>query len=220
MGSNCNKSFDSLDLIPFYDKWTEVALSMSIGSLTDEQSREMFYDFRNGIEKHREDIPFESAMWGWKNCRSIYLIPFFRALYPEMRFLHIVRDGRDIAFSADHKKFLPYAQTYLGQKWDTLPYPHISMLMWEATNLTIAAFCEKKMGRNYLRVRFEDLCENPHVIIKLLRRFFDINIPDITALLYGVNLEANLGVWQTYPIDFVDDLKRLGKDGLSKFGYM
>ncbi len=220
MGGSCTNSYDSLAIIPFYDKWIDVALSQNMGSLTDNQTREMFLDFQKCIEKHREDIPFDSAMWGWKNYRSIYMVPFFRALYPEMKFLHIVRDGRDIAFSVDHKKFVRYAQTYLGQKWDTLPFPHISMLMWEATNLTIASFGEQKMGKNYLRIRFEDLCENPHGIIKVLRRFLGINIPDIAELLYGINLNANTGVWQTYPIDFVEDLKELGKDGLSKFGYM
>ena len=37
--------------------------------------------------------------WGWKEPRSIYLLPFFHRHLPALRFLHVVRDGRDMALS-------------------------------------------------------------------------------------------------------------------------
>ena len=42
--------------------------------------------------------------WGWKEPRSIYLLPFFHQQLPALRFLHVVRDGRDMALSANQNQ--------------------------------------------------------------------------------------------------------------------
>ncbi|MBY0278405.1 sulfotransferase [Candidatus Binatia bacterium] len=42
------------------------------------------------------------APWGWKLCETVYALPVIDALFPGARFIHLVRDGRDVAF-CDHK---------------------------------------------------------------------------------------------------------------------
>jgi len=42
------------------------------------------------------------APWGWKLCESVYALPVLDWLFPNARFVHLVRDGRDVAF-CDHK---------------------------------------------------------------------------------------------------------------------
>ncbi|MGW8392453.1 sulfotransferase family protein [Pseudoduganella sp. HUAS MS19] len=37
--------------------------------------------------------------WGWKFCESLFLMPVIKQLYPSARFLHIIRDGRDVSLS-------------------------------------------------------------------------------------------------------------------------
>ncbi len=44
----------------------------------------------------------KGGRWGFKNPRTIYLIDFFKQMYPDMRFIHVIRDGRDHAF---HPRF-------------------------------------------------------------------------------------------------------------------
>ncbi len=220
MGSRYSDSYDSQDFLPFYDTWIEVSLSNTIGTLPKEQTTQMLTDFQDCVKKHRENLSPTTGLWGWKNYRSIFLVPFFHALYPDMKFIHVVRDGRDIAFYAEQSQFLQYARLFFGEKWNTLPLPHISILMWDATNVTIANYGEKKMGKNYLRIRFEDICEHPHAILKTLRHFLDGETFDIQSLIKEISQPNDIGAWHHYPLDFIDKLKSLGNKGLTKFGYI
>ncbi len=35
--------------------------------------------------------------WGWKLCETTYILPLLAALFPTGRYIHLVRDGRDVA---------------------------------------------------------------------------------------------------------------------------
>ena len=40
----------------------------------------------------------EDSKWGWKSPRSIYYLPYYKAVLGDaFRFIHVVRDGRDVA---------------------------------------------------------------------------------------------------------------------------
>lgn len=40
-----------------------------------------------------------SAPWGWKVCETLFVIPVVKELFPEARFIHVIRDGRDVCLS-------------------------------------------------------------------------------------------------------------------------
>jgi len=220
MGSNLDTAFDSLDFNSFYYKWIGTGLSKNIGNLSDENAQQMYHDFQESVNKHRANIPTVEAPWGWQNSHTIYMVPFIRVFYPEMKFIHVIRDGRDIAFNKSQKQIIQYAQIFLGDNWKSLSLPSIAMLMWEATNLTIASYCENYMAKNYIRIRFEDLCENPHGITKRLLNFLNTKEINTSSLLRGIKVPADIGKWHNYPLDFVEELERLCSNGLVKFGYI
>ena len=56
------------------------------------------------VRTHLADLPRSATAWGWKEPRSIYLVPFLDAAMPSLRFLHFVRDGRDMAFSENQNQ--------------------------------------------------------------------------------------------------------------------
>jgi hypothetical protein len=37
--------------------------------------------------------------WGWKFCESLFIAPLIKSLFPRARFIHIIRDGRDVCLS-------------------------------------------------------------------------------------------------------------------------
>src|SRR5207302_1402312 len=53
-------------------------------------------DFERMLNIHRRGIPSPDARWGWKNPRSMWLIPFLADRFPEMKFVHVIRDARDM----------------------------------------------------------------------------------------------------------------------------
>lgn len=219
MGARLNKFGDTLDLLPFYDKWADVSLSISHAGLSDVQNKRMFDDFTACINKVRSGMPDQQGPWGWKNARSMYLVPFFHILYPQMRFIHIVCDGRDIAFLRDPDQLLQHTRAFFEKQLDSLLRPFRLMLLWKATNMTIASYAESSMGANYLRIRYEDLQENPYGIIKMLLRFLNIPQAPINALAAEISQTSWSGRWHAFPIDLVQQLEDMGHDALVKFGY-
>jgi sulfotransferase family protein len=39
----------------------------------------------------------QEGKWGWKYAETLFAIPVVTALFPQARFLHVIRDGRDVA---------------------------------------------------------------------------------------------------------------------------
>jgi hypothetical protein len=50
---------------------------------------------------HLEPLGASAARWGWKQPRSTLLLPFLDRVLPNLRFMHLIRDGRDMAYSAN-----------------------------------------------------------------------------------------------------------------------
>ena len=41
----------------------------------------------------------ERSIWGWKYCETLFVAPIVKHLFPEARFIHIVRDARAVCLS-------------------------------------------------------------------------------------------------------------------------
>jgi hypothetical protein len=39
----------------------------------------------------------QGTAWGWKLCETTLILPLLAALFPTGRYIHLVRDGRDVA---------------------------------------------------------------------------------------------------------------------------
>lgn len=106
-----------------------------------------------------------------KNPRNILRIPFLRAVFPEAKIIHIVRDGRDVACS-----LVPG----LGGRW----WAHERPPQWRdifaryqgvircahAWNEIVRTGLADLAGVPHLQVRYEDLVARPHDVA---RQIFD-----------------------------------------------
>lgn len=55
--------------------------------------------FRTRVATERRRPENKNAVrWGFKAPVSVYLLPFWAAVFPNATFVHVVRDGRDVAF--------------------------------------------------------------------------------------------------------------------------
>src|SRR3954452_19316613 len=53
--------------------------------------------------------------WGWKHTQSYLFLPFLARRLPGMRFVHVVRDGRDMALSDNRNQLRLYGEQALGR---------------------------------------------------------------------------------------------------------
>jgi hypothetical protein len=222
LGRNVNSAEDALEFYSFHDKWINrlVGAERKGLRLTAGELERMRSEFQSALNRHRSSDS-QTMHWGWKAPRSVYLLPFLHGQFPNLKFIHVIRDGRDMALSGNQNQLNKHGAAVLG--WSERLFrskPERSILLWERVNLHAAEFGESKLHQDYLRVRFEDLCEKPvettaHVIKFLGAR----NDPEAVARA-EISPPSTLQRWRTYPPALIAKLEQLGGDSLRKFGYL
>lgn len=111
-----------------------------------------------------------NARWGDKNNYYLQHIPELHALFPQASFLHIVRDGRDVACSyRDLNK----------QDIDSRFAPRLPQLcseiarQWSANLNTIRSAFDELPPKRFLEIRYEDLLTNTSATLERICRFLD-----------------------------------------------
>lgn len=214
-GADLNAYEDATAFGAFSDRWinrfvaaggSEPALAAAMGDDLDEV-----------LAGHLAEMPPSARSWGWKEPRSIYLVPFFDGAMPSLRFLHFIRDGRDMAFSENQQQLRKHGRAVIGnvdpfRRWAR------SIRLWARVNTEAADYCERELGDRYLRVRFEDLCAEPRRTIEHVFAFFGIDA-DAAEASSVVRPPSTLGRWQTKRPSTIERLNELAGPALERFGY-
>jgi hypothetical protein len=105
--------------------------------------------------------------WGDKTPRYVEHIPFISELFPDARFVHLVRDGRDVALSYANVPFGPKTVAKAAALW--------------ARRVRLGVTEGRRLGSDrYLEVRYEDLVETPEATTKALSEFLGIGfVPEM-----------------------------------------
>jgi hypothetical protein len=157
--------------------------------------------------------------WGWKAPRSMYLLPFFHSQLPHLRFVHLVRDGRDIALSQNQAQLNKHGLTYLSPKELRQRVSVRSIALWNRINLAAAEYGERELGDRYVRIRFEDLCAEPASVVGRLLDFVGLEA-DVETAARLIEQPSSIGRWRQEDPRVALKLERFGKEALEKFGYV
>jgi hypothetical protein len=57
-----------------------------------------------------------SEPWGWKVCETLFVMPIVKRLFPAARFIHVIRDARDVCLS--RRGFFQLTQPSSPRNWD------------------------------------------------------------------------------------------------------
>jgi hypothetical protein len=178
---------------------------------------------RGIVARHAGSRPATAPGWGWKNPRSMYLLPVIRAVVPEVRFVHLIRDGRDMALSSNQNQARKHAAALLGLAAPATD-PVTAIRLWAEANGAVADWGERELGAHYLRVRFEDLCAAPAATIGRILAL--LPNPALTAdgmaerAAAGVTQPETAGRWQAMPAADLRDLEAAASGVLARFGYL
>lgn len=149
--------------------------------------------------------------WGFKAPVSMLLVPFFEETWGQVKFLHVVRDGRDIAFSGNQTpvdKF--YENTFPeGSRERRIEKPPLmAVRMWNVWNSNLyewAASRVRKSGGDaqqldYMLLHVEDLIDPAakvmaRVVLPYLQQVHDLQVIQMTSREYHeyVQLKALVG---------------------------
>jgi hypothetical protein len=218
IGENLNESDDAVEFGAYSDKWINAFMKYRRSLLPPAVESQMVEELNGLLEKHCAAVGPDARLWGWKEPRSIYLLPFFHRLIPNLKFLHVVRDGRDMAFSSNQNQLRRHGETLLGLMDRFKSQPSRSIALWSRVNLLAADYGETQLNGQYLRLRFEDLCADPVTTINQIFDFFGLagDVEQIAKL--EVSPPQSLGRWQNEPSS--SNLHRVGREALKRFGYL
>jgi hypothetical protein len=117
---------------------------------------------------------------GWKNPRSIFLLPVLDQLIPRLRYVHVVRDGLAMASSANQAQLAKHGSVVLPDFARGLPDAQRSLVLWAMVNAAAADY-GTTMEARYLRLRYEDMCADPASATARLAALLELPVPGTTA---------------------------------------
>jgi len=108
---------------------------------------------------------FDKSMWSDKTPHYILDIQILYKLFPESKFIYIVRDGRDVALSLLKKKWGP-------------KNVYSCAILWKNCNSQEKHLEEIERKGNLFRLKYEELLCNPSEIVKNIYNFLGERIGD------------------------------------------
>jgi len=236
MGAELNASHDATPLLPLVREAVE-GFYPDYGPLwhggTDTQA--LIEAARMGFAAHLAGLG--ERPWGWKLCETVYALPVIDYLFPRARYIHLIRDGRDVAFSDHVPPKEPFWQKiYVDavgvKRWRGLLYGkhsrtgyRIDSSLYNAqhwvNSVTLGRRYGAMLGARCLEVRYEALCLDFDREAARLLEFTGAPEPDaaITAVRPGVSA-ASVGKFRRQSRWRVSRVERYARPLLVELGYL
>lgn len=109
----------------------------------------------------------DAKRWGDKTPEHIRYLPMIREDFPDAHFVHLVRDGRDVAEAFRRMIFGPVSALGLGDTWCR------EVMHWHE-------FQEEEGGEGMMEVRYENLVSSPKRVLEEILAFIDEPFVDTT----------------------------------------
>jgi hypothetical protein len=180
---------------------------------------------------HREGRGKELPTFGWKDPRNTFTLPVWKQVFPNLRVIHIVRHGIDVAASLSQRHLAallaatggtaPTALTVIrddafgilsSRRGWTLTE---ALTMWEQYLDKARLECAA-LGQRAMEIRYEDLLSEPERIIPIVAKFCGVAAPAEAASVIG--LERSRAFAFRRDPDLVD-FARSARDALARYGY-
>jgi hypothetical protein len=209
-----NESEDSLCIADFYDRWLNDWVPRR--DVAEIRKPQLLDDLRRTLRRHLSGL-LHPQPWGWKEPRSMYLVPLFERYFPNLRFLHVVRDGRDMALSSNQNQLRKHG-SLAGLPRAGLSPAAESIVLWAWANGEAARFGSEILGDRYLRIQFEDLCRDPAAVARRVLEFFRLEA-DPNFAVNEVASPSSLGRWRDEDPRLIAELEAVAGAGLDELGY-
>ncbi|MGH9383604.1 MAG: sulfotransferase family protein [Vicinamibacterales bacterium] len=154
-------------------------------SLDVRKVRQLYYRDRNRFQKavhgYYRRLGSPAGPWGWKFPEAYVIGPYVHDTFPSARYIHLLRDGRDIAFKrhltdvSEHR----LARRILHRQ-DALELPHHlqAALSWALQVELFTAFQSSLPPGRVLTIRYEQMVEHPHHVATEIAQFLGVSMTE------------------------------------------
>jgi hypothetical protein len=111
--------------------------------------------------------------WGWKEPNTHIVLPVLSQLSPNMKYIHVMRHGIDMAYSANQWQLQFWGKLLLNESELELN-PENSLRYWCESHRRIIKY-GKQLGSNFLLLNYDRLCQDPKNEVPPLLEFLGKN---------------------------------------------
>lgn len=205
---------EDLRIIDLLNRWVGPYVLKTLDAKQDIRMKRAFN------RRLRLYFPIRRRPWGFKNPRSLLILPFFHQLFPDMKFVHVIRDGRDVSLGNVFVASNRYVDAFLQGSERSLPPEQKMILFWGRSNQQAMEYGSAALGENYRMMRWEDLCKDPLSKTAELIRFAGGTESLAVKASTLVETPKSIGRWTSFPSEISDPVMARGEPWLSLFGYL
>lgn len=218
VGRSLNRSMDSVPGTAFIRSWETDFVP---GGCRIPEGREEAFDreLEAAWTAHREGLSRADAAWAIKNPRWVFFLDALLERVPELRYVHVVRDGRDMAFSRNQSQVRDHGDSLLGPEYDDAEPAVRSMAFWNRQNLRALRTMRSLPDHRRLLIRFEDLCQDPGGVLPSLFEFVGRSDPDLTAAAGVIRRPDSIGRHRDEETELVRRISAVGAEALAALNY-
>ncbi|RTZ72780.1 MAG: hypothetical protein DSZ00_07615 [Gammaproteobacteria bacterium] len=162
--------------------------------------------------------PVQRTLWGWKEPNTQLWVEEIGAHFPDLRYLHVLRHGLDMAFSANRHQLLNWGprfgiQVEEGERPESLTWKQLEY--WIRSTRAALEAAERLPG-GYLLINHGRFCREPRKEIDRMLDYIGVDPePGKREALYAIPRspssegrfrEHDLGVFDRAQLDFLRDM--------------
>jgi hypothetical protein len=169
----------------------------------------------NTKTKHIQSNNLHLDGYGFKEPNSHIILERLMKAYPNMKYIHVIRNGLDMAFSENQNQVKLWGFMYMSKE-DFSNINYASLKYWCIVHKRILKIGQR-MGANFYLLNYERLCTYPNKELKKLCKFLNVDVRCSIGLKYLIEKPQSIGRFRQSDISIFDPMdvafvKELGFD--------
>jgi hypothetical protein len=114
--------------------------------------------------------------WGWKEPNAHLYLPYIHRYFPNVRYIHVIRNGLNMAFSKNQQQLFNWGPLFgVTIPNNPMMIPNASLTYWIKANERAVMYGTKQMKDRFLLIHFDQLCVNPTPQLQKLAEFLAVD---------------------------------------------
>ncbi|MDB2407700.1 sulfotransferase [Jannaschia sp.] len=139
-------------------------------------------DQAKSLIEYRPPPGGHGSLWGWKEPNTHLFLPSLDRQIDDLRYIHVVRNGLDMAFSRNTWQADHWSHHYALKRRTERSDPIHQLRYWIAANRRVIDYGQRHMADRFMVVDYDDFCLRPILHWPRLQQFLgrprDTPVPD------------------------------------------
>lgn len=153
---------------------------------------------------------------------------FLSEIFPDARFIHLVRDGRAVCRSImERRRSAGDVMAWWDAKprgwrqWEKLEPVVAVAHQWDEVLRQMAAMATQLPAGHYIEARYEDFCADPAAVLEKIMDFCGLSWPREQLLQVTIGVTSRNDKWSKVFTDHeIKTISCVMQEGLTRFGYI